>query len=120
MADLLAAADLPDGFAYPGEFVRTVELGLTSFEPWWIVEGELLRRRVAGLRDRFPARVLIPFAVRQDNDDVACFAPGSRSVVVIHDFAKPGWEDVADFADFHSWLRTAVEDFIEFGAMEFG
>lgn len=120
MADLLTAADLPDDFAYPGEFVRTVELGITSLEPWWILQGELLQRRLAGLRDRFPGRVLIPFAVRQDNDDVACFVPGTRSVAVIHDFAKPGWEDVANFDHFHSWLRKAVEDFIEFGEMEFG
>jgi len=39
MADLLTAADLPNDFAYPGEFVRTAELGLTSFEPWWIPAG---------------------------------------------------------------------------------
>ena len=35
MADLLSASDLPDGFDYPAEFVRLVELDLTNLEPWW-------------------------------------------------------------------------------------
>jgi hypothetical protein len=49
MADLLtAAADLPEGFDYSAEFVRVVELGLTNLEPWWIFDGDLLRRRAIG------------------------------------------------------------------------
>lgn len=36
MADLLTTDDLPDGFTYPPQFVRVVELGLTNLEPWRI------------------------------------------------------------------------------------
>ena len=114
MADLLGPAELPPGFAYPREFLRVVELGLVNLEPWWIFDGAPLRDRVAGLRTRFPDRVLVPFARREDNDDVACWASAPPRVVVIHDFASPGFEDRGGFADFNGWLRQAVEDLIAF------
>lgn len=116
MAELLTAMDLPEGFQYPGEFIRVVELGLTDLEPWIILEGDQLRDRVRGLRTRFPARVLVPFARRQDNDDVACWEPsaGDGVVVIVHDFAKPGWEERGQFGSFYGWLRQAFEDLIAF------
>lgn len=115
MADLLTIADLPQGFDYPAQFVRVVELGLTQLEPWWIIEGDLLRDRHRGLKSRYPDRRLVPFAVRQDRDDVACFDTDSRNVVVIHDFTDAGWEKRANFDGFNDWLRQAIEDLIEFG-----
>lgn len=114
MADLLSPRDLPDDFSYPQEFIRVVELGLTNLEPWWILTGDLLRARYAGLAKRYPKRILVPFARRQDNDDVACWDLPSGSVVVIHDFASPGSEARIEFRDFYAWLRQAVEDLIEF------
>ena len=114
MADLLSLADLQDGFSYPPEFVRVVELGLTNLEPWWIMSGGPLRDRHAGLARRYPQRVLVPFARRQDNDDVACWDVLGRTLVVVHDFAAPGSEDRDRYPDFYSWLRRAVEDLIEF------
>lgn len=114
MADLLSAVDLPCGFEYPREFVRVVELGLTSIEPWWIIDGERLRRRFVALRDRYPGRSLVPFAIRQDNDDVACWDTAAGNVAVVHDFASPGHEQRSEFGDFYAWFRRAVEDFIEF------
>lgn len=113
MADLLSIDDLPDGFRYPRAFVRLVELDLTSLEPWWILEGDQLRRRSEGLRERYPNRTLTPFAARQDNDDVACWDGAAARVVVIHDFASPGWEEHAEFDNFAAWLRAAVEDFLD-------
>lgn len=116
MAELLSVEDLPRGFWYPSSFIRVVELGLTNLEPWHILEGSRLRERKQGLVERFPARALIPFAIRQDNDDVACWdlARGSKKVVVIHDFSSAGWEDRAEFPDFFAWLRQAIEDLIDF------
>jgi hypothetical protein len=114
MADLLGLPDLPKGFVYPKEFIRVVELGLANLEPWWILTGDLLRTRHTGLARRYPKRVLVPFARRQDNDDVACWDVPSGKVVVIHDFASPGSETRASFPDFYAWLRQAVEDLIEF------
>ncbi len=115
MADLLSIDDLPKGFDYPAEFVRVVELGLTDLEPWWIFDGDQLRRRAVGLRERYPQRRLVPFARRQDNDDVACWDLDARDVAIIHDMASPGWEQRQRFADFNAWLRQAIEDLIEFG-----
>ncbi len=73
MAELLSVQDLPVGFRYPASFVRVIELGLTNLEPWHMLEGSRLRERNQGLAQRFPARSLVPFAIRQDNDDVACW-----------------------------------------------
>jgi hypothetical protein len=112
MADLLSLADLPAGFEYPAEFIRVVELGLTNLEPWWILQGDRLRERLLGLDSRFPDRNLVPFARRQDNDDVACWDVSRGNVVVIHDFASSGWEQRAEFDDFNAWFRVAIEDLL--------
>ncbi|GAA0383751.1 hypothetical protein [Streptomyces luteireticuli] len=117
MADLLTIDDLPEGFEYPDEFVRVVELGLTNLEPWWIFDGDLLRRRLVGLQERYPGRRLVPFARRQDNDDVACWDLDQGGIAVVHDFASAGWEQRARFEDFNSWLRQAIEDLIEFESL---
>lgn len=112
--ELLSPQDLPDGFSYPSQFLRVTELGLTNLEPWWILTGDLLRARYAGLMERYPERTLVPFARRQDNDDVAAWDVRSGQVTIVHDFASPGTETRADFPDFYTWLRQAVEDLIEF------
>ncbi|KNB53013.1 hypothetical protein [Streptomyces caatingaensis] len=104
---LLAIDDLPEGFEYPDEFIRVVELGLTNLEPWWIFDGDLLRRRTRGLRERYPDRKLLPFARRQDHDDVACRDVDHGGAVVIHDFDNAGREQRARFEDFNSWLRAS-------------
>jgi hypothetical protein len=114
MPELLSVRDLPERFDYPRLYIRVVELGLTALEPWWLLEGEALRRRLAGLRERYPERELVPFAARQDRDDVACWDGQPDHVVIIHDFASPGWESAREFEDFGAWLRQAVEDLIEF------
>jgi hypothetical protein len=115
MPDLLSIRDLPDGFSYPKAFIRVVELGLTNLEPWLILEGELLHERTNGLRKRYAARTLVPFAMRGDNDDIACWDIDRQgAVVIVHDFADPGWEQRAEFKQFYDWLRQAVEDLIDF------
>ena len=114
MADLLQSTELPDSFLYPPDFVRVVELGLTNLEPWWILEGDLLRQRLAGLRKRYPDRELVPFARRQDNEDVACWDLASGAVTIVHDYASPGWEQRQVFPDFIAWFRQAIEDMIQF------
>ena len=110
----MAISELPDGFEYPAQLVRMIDLQLTRLEPWWIIEGDLLARRYAGLKERYPDRALVPFATRQDNDDIACFDIDKNNVSVVHDFASPGYERRAEFSDFSGWLRAAIEDFIEF------
>ncbi len=114
MTELLLSEELPDGFVYPALFVRVVELGLTRLEPWWVLDGESLRARLVGMRQRYPTRQLVPFAARQDRDDVACWDGEPERVVIIHDFASPGWEFVREFDNFGEWLRSAIDDLIDF------
>ncbi|WP_092978674.1 hypothetical protein [Actinopolyspora lacussalsi] len=115
MANLLSPECLPEGFTYPREFVRVVELGLTDLEPWSILEGRRLVEHFAGLRKRYPDRNVIPFAHRIDNDDVACWdLDRDARVVIVHDFASPGWERQGEYEGFYDWLRQAVEDLIEY------
>jgi hypothetical protein len=107
--------ELPPGLSYPDAFKRLVDRGLVYFEPWFVLEGHLLRSRLDGLRERYPLRILLPFARREDSDDVACWdsaLPGR--VVIVHDFASAGWEQRAVLDDFYAWVRLAVETMIEY------
>ena len=114
MSELMTETQLPNGFDYPREFVRIVELGLVNLEPWHVLLGEELQRRAAGLRERY-SRILVPFARRQDNDDVACFDVDNNVIAVVHDFASPGFEQRGTFESLNDWLRQAIEDLIDFG-----
>ncbi len=116
MALLLTLDDLPDGFSYPEEFIRVVELGLTNLEPWWIMDGDLLRVRQTGIESRYPSRKLVVFAMRQDNDDVACWDLDQGGVVVVHDFASAGYETREHYSDFYCWFRQAIDDLVGFGS----
>ena len=116
---LLREDELPTGFTYPKAFLRAVERGLTHLEPWWVFDGDNLRSRARGLRERYPERALVPFARRQDNDDVACWEAGQgEQVFIVHDFASPGWERRRVYPNFYAWLRQAVEDMIEYDQQE--
>ncbi|MDR0991134.1 MAG: hypothetical protein LBL92_07230 [Propionibacteriaceae bacterium] len=114
MFELLRSEELPNKFVYAEEFLRVVTLRLTSLEPWWIMQGRELRERYNGLRTRYPSYVLVPFARRQDNDDVACWDVPLGKIIIVHDFASSGWERRKEFPDFYSWFRQAIDDLIEF------
>jgi hypothetical protein len=116
---LLAENHLPPGFTYPPEFRWVVERGLVDLEPWTVLQGEELAQRLVGLRKRYPQSPLVPFACRIDNDDVACWdtdLPTGR-VIVVHDWASPGWERRKQHEDFASWFRRAVDDCLELGEL---
>jgi hypothetical protein len=116
---LLQNEDLPEGFSYPGALKRLVERELTHLEPWWVCDASVARDRMKGFARRYPGKLLVPFAKREDNDDVACFDQASPgSVVVLHDFASDAWDRRRVFGDFYSWLRQAVEDMIAFDRLE--
>jgi hypothetical protein len=113
MPSLIAEDQLPPGFEYPREFLRIVELGLTNLEPWWVIEGDLLLERYRDLAKRYPAHTFVPFAIRVDCDDVACWDVGG-GVVIVHDFASEGREVRARYRDTYQWLKQAIEDLIEY------
>jgi hypothetical protein len=86
-----------------------------DLHPWHLVSEEEFDRLFAGVNARYPERHVIPFARRSDNDDVACFVsiensqvPGS--ILVVHDFASPGFEVVARQKSFWAWFRYALNE----------
>jgi len=107
-----------EGFEIPGGYSLVVGLNLTNIAPWIILNKEAFEVMLDGISRRYPDQMVIPFARRQDNDDVACFAtvrsPNAPSeIIIIHDFASPGWEVSAKMATFWDWFRLAVEEMIE-------
>lgn len=112
---LLPAADLPDGFCYPARFCRLIGQNLLDFDPWIVLTGQYLKIRYDGLRSRYPQRRLIPFARREDNDDVACWEAGKgEKVFIVHDFASPGWEQHETFECFADWFHHALDATLTF------
>ncbi|OOE77139.1 hypothetical protein [Salinivibrio sp. ML290] len=114
---LLTERETPEWFSYSQDFLRIVEQGLLDFDPWIILQNEQLRTRFFGLKERYPERQLIPFARREDNDDVACWdrdKPGI--IIIIHDFSSPGYENKEEYKSFWDWLRAALEATIAYDA----
>lgn len=112
--DLLSKEELPAWFEYPAEFQRLIDSEIFLIEPWQILEGKWLRARYNGLKERFPKRNLVPFFRCLASDDVACWEkdkPGK--VVIVHDFASPGWEESDDFNTFWDWFRSTLETFMD-------
>jgi len=120
---MIEQKDLPEEvikneFDLPPEYHRVFELGLTNIEPWYFVEGEEFKILYEGINKRYPNRLILPFARRRDCDDVACLVVQSNEnpqnhVLVIHDFASPGWEVDADLNSFWDWFQLAVKEMIE-------
>jgi hypothetical protein len=66
------------------------------------------------LKRQYPARQLVPFALWEGSDDVACFDGGAESgdpvVYYVHAYASPGWEDRGHVRNFAEWLEAAKEE----------
>lgn len=114
MIDLLSAQDLDVAVALPEEINRLASQGLTNMAPWHIMPRDLAQKRMKSLRTRYRTKY-VPFANRQDNDDLACIDPDMPGkVVIVHDFASEGSERDATYDSFWSWFRAAIEDMISF------
>lgn len=100
-------------YVYPAEFIKIVELNLVDFEMWYLMSNEQVDIRVKGLKVRYPSRNLIPFARRDDCDDIACFEIGKGNrVQIIHDFAGEGFEQRKEYKCFWDWFRDAIDEMI--------
>lgn len=109
----LKPSEVPAWFQFPRDYLRVVGQGLVDLTPWYLMDRDQALSRMKGLRERYPTRELVPFARRDDMDDVACWERDrGDTVVVIHDFASAGHEQRRTFPDFWSWFRNAVEDMI--------
>lgn len=105
---------IPQDFSYPSSYLDFVKESLPNLEPWdYFFDKEEIDFFFRGLQERYPKRILVPFARRVDNDDVACFdgadTSGDSRVMIIHDRASPGWENHGEFENFLEWLDFAKE-----------
>jgi hypothetical protein len=112
---LLDSSELPKGFNYPESLKKVIRLNLIDIEPWYIMNKNDVQSRIKGMLIRYPNRILIPFARRGDNDDVACFEINKgEEVQIIHDFASSGYEQRKSYKSFWDWFRDAIEEMIQF------
>jgi len=114
MQNGVRVAELEPGLSAPLGLERLYRQGLTDLTPWHLMTHDHAVKRMSGLRQRY-TRKYLPFAYRQDNDDVACLDPAEPDkVFLVHDFADDGSEVSHVFPDFWAWFRRAVEDLIAF------
>ena len=114
--ELFDVSSIYKEFEYPKEFLKIVHLGLVNFDFWYLMDYEQTEWRIKGLKERYPDRKLVPFARRDDNDDIVCFdIDRDGRVQKIHDFASAGWEQRKDYESFWDWFREAIDEMIEEG-----
>ena len=108
---------LEQGIKLPTGYHAVKDLNLVNLRPWHLVSDEEFAYFFSGINKRYPRRSVIPFARREDSDDVACFVcrdpeqePGT--IIVMHDFASPGYENVARIQTFWEWFKYAVDEMI--------
>ena len=113
--ELLDKLMLPEGFEYPEAIKKVINLNLIDFDLLYIMDKKQMIYRYEGMKKRYPNRVLIPFARRDDNDDIACFELNKGDEVqIIHDFASSGYEQRKVYSTFWDWFREAIEEMINF------
>ncbi|MBC6310558.1 hypothetical protein HCJ66_13540 [Listeria sp. FSL L7-1582] len=106
-------------YVYPESFQKIVELNMVDFDIWYLLDADVATRRYFDLKQRYPNRKLIPFAKRDDNDDIACFEIGKGNTVqLIHDFSSEGYEQRGEFEDLWMWVKEAVREMIDFNKSE--
>lgn len=111
--ELFNISEIYTDFQYPASFVKAIKLNLLNFDFWYFMPNEQVLERINGLKKRYPSRKLIPFARRDDNDDIACFEVGKEpKVQIIYDFASEGYEQRGEYDDFWSWMRAAIDELI--------
>jgi hypothetical protein len=103
-----------DGFDYPMGYETIVDLNLVDFEYWYFIPDIQLENRYKGMNERYPNRKYIPFARRDDSDDIACFEEGKgETVFIVHDFADEGYEQRKTYDNIWLWMKAAIDELIE-------
>lgn len=76
------------------------------------MDSEQIVIRYEGLKKRYPNRSLFPFARDDNSDDLACWEKNKPGMVVlIHDFASPGYENKMEFGTFEKWHSFVLENY---------
>jgi len=98
------------------KYDRLLELNLNNFEPWRILSKAQSDEYSKDLKERYSKRDLIPFAIRIDCDDVACWdlSKNKTKIYIIHDFASDGWEEQEEFENFDKWFIQVLKDMFSF------
>jgi len=116
---LIKASEIPEiedaigHFSFPKAFGKVVSLNLVDYDLWYLMGKNHILQRRTGLLSRYPNRNLVPFARRDDCDDIACFdIEHGEKVFIVHDFAASGWEHRKAYPDFWCWFKDAVQDMI--------
>ena len=104
---------LPKNFKYPESYNQLAMGKLPNIDPWHFYENvDKLIFHFKGLKERYPKRILVPFARRWDTDDVSCFDGDAfidnPQVLLIHDWAGPGYEERKRRKDFTEWLDVVM------------
>jgi hypothetical protein len=110
----------PPWLVYPEELLSLVRSETVAFVPWHLikVEIEMRLRHAARLKSRL-GRELIPFAYRQDREDLACFEKGrGQAVIIIHDNTDPGYEDEGSYPSFAAWLQAVRAEAAEWESLD--
>ncbi len=111
--DILELENKLDNFSFPASYFRVIELNLVNYDYWYLMDKSQILTRREGLLNRYPNRNLIPFARRDNNDDIACFEVGhGERVFIVHDFASEGYERRQEFDDFWSWFISSIKELI--------
>lgn len=115
MVELIEESELPENFRYPKDFLWVLDLAINNLRPWVIHSGVGLRSRYEGIKKRYPNRVLVPFAFRQDCDEVACWdVKDGNKVKIIEDYTRANLDEDIPYDSFLDWLSQAVSDMIDF------
>lgn len=117
--ELFDVSSFYEEFCYPSQIIKAAELGLVDFDYWYFMSQSDVASRMPALMERYPNRKLVPFARRDDCDDIACFEIGKEDCVqIIHDFASAGWEQRGEYLDFWAWMKSAIDELAERSAEE--
>lgn len=96
--EIFNVREIYKGYSYPKEFLKIVDLNLVDLDLWYLMTKEQVEIRIIGLKNRYPERQLVPFARRDDGDDIACFEIGKgNKVQIVHDFASAGYEQRKEY-----------------------
>ncbi|MCL2152985.1 MAG: hypothetical protein FWH57_08520 [Oscillospiraceae bacterium] len=114
LEDMLSLKRAFSKFSYPKLYFKVIELNLVNYGYWYLMNKDQVLTRKSGLLERYPSRNLIPFARRDDNDDIACFELAhGKKVFIVHDFASEGWERRQEFDSFWTWFISAINELTE-------
>jgi hypothetical protein len=109
MSEILDPKECPSWVEYPDLYLSLISKDKGEFFPWFFCNKKETLIYLHGLRGRYPLRKLFPFAKRDDGDDLACWeADKPGKVVIVHDYASPGWEVRQIYDNFDQWYEFAL------------